>query len=151
MSQQCPSNKVFTVIRHEPKLVFPARPTPHEIKPLSDIDNQKGFRNKVPSLWFYAHNPCMQGKDPAQLIKKALSEALVFYYPLAGRLREGPDHKLMVDCNEEGVIFIEADADATLEQFGQPVQPPFPCLEEIVYDVPGSEGIIKCPLLLFQV
>ncbi|KAI4345015.1 hypothetical protein L6164_012185 [Bauhinia variegata] len=57
----------------------------------------------------------------------------------------------MVDCNGEGVIFIEADADVTLDQFGDSLQPPFPCLEELLYDVPGSGGIIDCPLLLIQV
>ncbi|KAI9123597.1 hypothetical protein K1719_004897 [Acacia pycnantha] len=152
MAQPCHSYEVvFTVTRHEPELVAPARPTPHELKHLSDIDDQNGLRFQVPTVFIYAHKPSMDGKDPAQIIKKALSEALVFYYPFAGRLREAPAGKLMVDCNEEGVMFIEADADATLEQFGHPLQPPFPCFEEILYNVPGSDGIISCPLLLFQV
>ncbi|KAJ0872664.1 putative 13-hydroxylupanine O-tigloyltransferase [Helianthus annuus] len=31
----------------------------------------------------------------------------------------------MVDCSGEGVLFIEAEADVTLEQFGVALQPPF--------------------------
>ncbi|KAI9123582.1 hypothetical protein K1719_004882 [Acacia pycnantha] len=110
---------VFTVKRHEPEL--------------------------NPAIFIYAQKPSMEGKDPTQIIKKALSETLAFYYPFAGRLREAPAGKLMVDCNEEGVIFIEADADVTLEQFGHPLQAPFPCFEEILYDVPGSDGVINSP------
>jgi hypothetical protein len=48
-------------------------------------------------------------------------------------------------------LFIEADADVTLEQFGDALQPPFPCLEELIFDVPGSSGVLNCPLLLIQV
>ncbi|KAK4258880.1 hypothetical protein QN277_005279 [Acacia crassicarpa] len=85
------------------------------------------------------------------IIKKALSETQAFYYPFASRLREAPASQLMIDCNEEGVIFIEADARVTLEQFVHLLRSPFPCFEEILYDVPSSDGVINCPLLLFQV
>ncbi|XVF42786.1 hypothetical protein PTKIN_Ptkin01aG0392900 [Pterospermum kingtungense] len=144
------SSLVFTVQKHEPELVAPAKPTPHEYKLLSDIDDQDGLRCQIPIIQFYQYNPSMQGKDPARVIREALAQALVFYYPFAGRLREGPRRKLMVDCTGEGALFIEADAVVALDQFGD-VQPPFPCLEELLYDVPGSAGILNCPLLLVQV
>ncbi|KAL4325822.1 hypothetical protein GQ457_11G014550 [Hibiscus cannabinus] len=93
----------------------------------------------------------MEGKHPAEVIRTALAETLVLYYPLAGRLREGANGKLIVDCNGEGVLFIKADADVTLEQFGDALQPPFSCFDELLFDVPGSQGILNCPLLLIQV
>jgi hypothetical protein len=93
----------------------------------------------------------MQGKDPVKVIKEAIAQALVYYYPFAGRIRQGPDNKLIVDCTGEGVLFIEADADATVEQFGDPIPSPFPCFQELLYNVPGSEEILNTPLLLFQV
>ncbi|GMN55311.1 hypothetical protein TIFTF001_024431 [Ficus carica] len=93
----------------------------------------------------------MKGRDPFRVIREALARTLVFYYPFAGRLREGPAGKLSVDCTGEGVLFIEADADVTLEQFGEDLQPPFPCFEQLLFDVPGSGGIIGSPLLLIQV
>ncbi|GAU48005.1 hypothetical protein TSUD_404820 [Trifolium subterraneum] len=141
----------FTVKRLAPEFIKPSKPTPHTIKLLSDIDDQDGLRFQIPAILFYKYNPNMKGKDPVDVIRKALAETLVFYYPFAGRLREGYGRKLMVDCNDEGVLFIEADADVTLEEFGDALQPPFPCLNELLFDVPGSSEVINSPLLLFQV
>jgi len=142
---------VFTVRRSEAELIAPAKPTPREVKLLSDIDDQDGLRFQIPVIQFYRHDPSMAGKDPVDVIRKAVAKTLVFYYPFAGRLREGLGRKLMVDCTGEGVLFIEADADVTLKQFGDALQPPFPCWEELLYDVPGSQGVLNTPLLLIQV
>ncbi|GFS45755.1 HXXXD-type acyl-transferase family protein [Actinidia rufa] len=142
---------VFTVKRQAPELIAPARPTPHEYKLLSDIDDQDGLRFQIPVIQFYRNDPSMGGTDPVKVIREAIAKTLVFYYPFSGRLREGPTRKLMVECTGEGVLFIEADADVTLEEFGDALQPPFPCLEELLYDVPGSAGVLNCPLLLIQV
>ncbi|XP_057965340.1 alcohol acyl transferase 1 allele GSa-like [Malania oleifera] len=140
----------FSVICREPELVAPAKPTPRKLKPLSDIDDQEGFRFQSPLILFYGNSPSAIG-DPAKVIREALAAALVFYYPLAGRLVEGPNRKLMVDCTGEGVLFIEADADVTLDELGDEIMPPCTKLEELLYNAPGSDGIIGCPLLLFQV
>ncbi|KAJ4824090.1 hypothetical protein Tsubulata_016441 [Turnera subulata] len=146
-----PSSLVFKVHRREPELIPPAKPTPHELKPLSDIDDQDGLRSQVPGVRFYRSNPSMQGKDPVKLMREAIAKTLVWYYPLAGRLREGPNRKLIVECTGEGILFIEADAQVTLAQFGDTLPPPFPCFEELLFDVPGSSGILNCPLILVQV
>ncbi|KAJ4724409.1 Benzyl alcohol O-benzoyltransferase [Melia azedarach] len=145
--------QAFTVTRKPAELIIPARSTPREMKDLSDIDDQESLRFHIPTIFFYKNNPepSMKGKDPVKVIKEAVSRALVFYYPLAGRLREGPDRKLTVDCNAEGVLFIEAEANFKLEQLGNAIQPPCPYLDELLYNVPGSDGIIGCPLLLIQV
>ncbi|KAL1300640.1 hypothetical protein HN51_045295 [Arachis hypogaea] len=146
-----PESLVFTVRRGKEELVAPAKPTPREVKLLSDIDDQEGLRFQIPVIQFYRSDPSMEGKDPVLIIRKAVAEALVFYYPFAGRLREGPARKLMVDCTGEGVLFVEADADVTLTQFGDALQPPFPCWEELLYDVPGSAQVLNTPLILIQV
>ncbi|KAG2701257.1 hypothetical protein I3760_06G036000 [Carya illinoinensis] len=142
---------VFTVRRAKPELIAPAKPTPYEFKQLSDIDDQETLRCQIPGIQFYRHDPSMQGRDPVKVIREALAQTLVFYYPFAGRLREGPGRKLVVECTGEGVVFIEADADVTLEQFGDALRPPFPCLEELLFEPPGSGRILHCPLLLIQV
>lgn len=143
----------FTVRRRQPELVSPANPTPHEQKLLSDIDDQSSLRFHVPVFQIYRYNPSMKGKEPAKVIREALAQALVFYYPFAGRLREVANGKLVVDCTGEGVLFIEAEADVTLEQLvdADALQPPFSCFDELLYDVPGSDGILNCPVLLIQV
>ncbi|KAJ0793762.1 putative benzyl alcohol O-benzoyltransferase [Helianthus annuus] len=142
---------IFTVRRRAPELIAPAKLTPRELKPLSDIDDQEGLRFQIPVIQFYRNDPKMKNKNPASVIREALARVLVFYYPFAGRLKEGPARKLMVDCTGEGVLFIEAEADVTLKQFGDALHPPFPCLEELLYDVPGSGEILDSPLLLIQV
>ncbi|KAH7571549.1 hypothetical protein ACOSP7_014206 [Xanthoceras sorbifolium] len=146
-----PTSLVFTVRRCNPELIVPAKPTPRELKPLSDIDDQEGLRFQIPVIQFYKYEPAMKGKDPVKVIRQGIAETLVFYYPFAGRLREGLNRKLMVDCTGEGVMFIEADADVTLQEFGDALQPPFPCWEELLFDVPASNGVLNCPLLLIQV
>ncbi|KAJ0503244.1 putative benzyl alcohol O-benzoyltransferase [Helianthus annuus] len=151
MAQQAPTPLTFTVRRHPPEIIVPAKPTPRELKPLSDIDDQGGLRFNITQFHIYPGNPKMGYKNPASVIRDALAKALVFYYPFAGRLKEGPGKKLTVDCSGQGVLFIEAEADVTLKQFGVELQPPFPCSEELLYDVPGSYGIVDSPLLLIQV
>ncbi|CAL4895774.1 unnamed protein product [Urochloa decumbens] len=142
----------FTVRRREPELVGPASPTPRETKRLSDIDDHETLRGQVPIIFFYRGGPRAATADPAGVIRRALGEALVPYYPVAGRLREVEARKLVVDCTGEGVMFVEADADvrlAELEVAG--LMPPFPCVDQLLFDVEGSGGVLNCPLLLIQV
>jgi len=141
----------FTVRRKAAELVTPAGPTPRELKRLSDIDDQDGLRFHIPVIQFYRRDASMGGRDPVAVVRDAVARALVHYYPFAGRLRELEGRKLAVDCTGEGVLFIEADADVRLEHFGDALQPPFPGLEELIFDVPGSSEVLGTPLLLFQV
>jgi len=141
----------FTMRKCQPELVAPAIPTPDETKLLSDIDDQSYLRFHYSIIQIYQNESSMANKDPVIVIRQALARALVFYYPFAGRLREGRGRKLMVDCGGEGVMFVEADADVTLEQFGDNLQPPFIYSKAFLCDVPDSEDIKKLPLLLIQV
>ncbi|KAK3429668.1 hypothetical protein EUGRSUZ_E01160 [Eucalyptus grandis] len=93
----------------------------------------------------------MEGReDPARVVKEALAKALVYYYPLAGRTWEGPDCKLGVDCTGEGILFVEADADVSLQELGDSMKPPCGFVNEVLGDVAGSRDIIGCPLLSVQ-
>ncbi|KAF8674845.1 hypothetical protein HU200_047976 [Digitaria exilis] len=144
----------FKARRSEPQLVSPARPTPHETKALSDIDDQHLLRYYETVVGFFRTCPGQCDSRPADLmraIKAALAEALVYYYPVAGRLREEAGGKLVVDCTAEGVVFVEADADVRLEEFGEPLLPPYPCLEELLCDPGDIKEVIGRPLLFMQV
>nr|GMC74400.1 methanol O-anthraniloyltransferase-like [Ipomoea batatas] len=102
--------KDFVVWHKEAELLRPAKPTPQEIKELSDIDDQKGLRLHFCMIMFYKANPLMKAKDPVEAIRDAFAEALVWYYPLAGRLiHHGPKDKFLVDCRAQGISFIEAE------------------------------------------
>ncbi|CAN6195463.1 unnamed protein product [Urochloa humidicola] len=140
----------FAVRRRNPELVTPAAPTPRETKRLSDHDT---MRAHVWTAFFYRGGQRRRDDDdPVAVIRRALSEALVPYYPLAGRLREVEARKLVVDCTGEGVMFVEADADVRLAELEAPgLTPPFPCMDQLMFDVEGSSGILNCPLLLIQV
>uniref|UniRef100_J3MJQ3 Uncharacterized protein n=1 Tax=Oryza brachyantha TaxID=4533 RepID=J3MJQ3_ORYBR len=140
----------FPVRRRAPELIAPAAPTPRETKRLSDLDDSESLRWQVPNVFVYRAGPGRA--DPVDAIRRALAAALVPYYPFAGRLREVEDRKLVVDCTGEGVLFIEADADvlvADLEAAG--LRAPFPCMDQLLFDVEGSAGALGTPLLLIQV
>nr|GMD97431.1 methanol O-anthraniloyltransferase-like [Ipomoea batatas] len=144
------AKKSFVVWHKEPELLGPSKPTPQEIKELSDIDDQKGLRFHFSMIMFYRANPLMKAKDPVEAIRDALAEALVWYYPLAGRLIHGPKDKLMVDCCAQGISFIEADCNFSLEDLGDAIKPPCLYSKEFLYEVPGSYGILGCPLIVVQ-
>ncbi|CAL4932213.1 unnamed protein product [Urochloa decumbens] len=143
----------FKARRSEPELVSPARPTPAETKALSDLDDQQTLRYYETVIAFFGSRPGCGSRpdDPAKAIKAALAEALVYYYPIAGRLREVAGGKLVVDCTAEGVVFVEADADVRLEEFGKPLLPPYPCVEELLCDAGETRAVIGKPLVLMQV
>ncbi|KAK9115345.1 hypothetical protein Syun_022142 [Stephania yunnanensis] len=150
------SSEYFSVNVGEAQLVPPATPTPQEFKSLSKVDAQVCIRHHIPFVHFYPPSRSSSSRDPVEVIKMALSRALVHYYPLAGRLRnEGMDGKLVVDCCGEGVIFREAIADITLEELRRingDLRPPFPRWERLlVDDVWGSNFITDSPLLRMQV
>jgi hypothetical protein len=91
------------------------------------------MRFYVVGIYAYRAHACKQGIDPAAVLRSALAEALVHYYPLAGRLREEAGRKLVVDCAGQGVVFVEADADMALDDLGDVRYPPFPRSEEFIY------------------
>ncbi|XP_052139330.1 spermidine hydroxycinnamoyltransferase 2-like [Oryza glaberrima] len=157
-----PSKLTYTIMKQKsfvahrrgnPELVTPARATPCKTKLLSDLDDHWDLRYLQPALRFFrvVDSDCRPAR-PGDAIRAALAEALVYYYPIAGRLRELPKgHKLAVECTGEGVVFVEAEAEATLEDFGDPPMPTFCNAEGFLCDVGDARVIIGRPLFYMQI
>ncbi|XP_006657816.2 benzyl alcohol O-benzoyltransferase-like [Oryza brachyantha] len=144
----------FIVTRSAPELVAPSRATPRELRPLSDIDSQDGLRFYRSGLHFFRGGGAGAGAaDPAEVVRRGLADALVHYYPVAGRIREvQPERKLVVECTGDGVVFVEADADVSLSDFGDVLCPPFPCYQELLCEPDGNcATVVGRPLLFVQV
>ncbi|XP_042756527.1 acylsugar acyltransferase 3 [Lactuca sativa] len=54
-------------------------------------------------------------KDDTNILKQSLSKCLAQYYPLAGRIPSPPEP--YINCNDEGVEFLEAFNDSPLDDF----------------------------------
>ncbi|CAN1166811.1 Shikimate O-hydroxycinnamoyltransferase [Linum perenne] len=85
----------------------------------------------------------------AGVLKEALRRVLVLFYPIAGRLARDEKGRLEVDCNGEGVLFVEAETDFRLSQIGESA--PSSELLKLVPKVDYSQEISSYPLLLLQV
>ncbi|CAM0914196.1 unnamed protein product [Alopecurus aequalis] len=143
----------FTACRKKPEVVVPARPTPREVKSLSDMDSQVGVRVYLNAIDFFrlAAPEGQTREHVASTIKGALAGALVYYYPMAGRVRELPDgKKLVVECTSEGAVFVEAHADVRLEELGKPLVKPHPCIAEFMCDVGDARDVVGKPVLYLQ-
>ncbi|KAL6603869.1 hypothetical protein ACP70R_044230 [Stipagrostis hirtigluma subsp. patula] len=74
-------------------------------------------------------------KSPAAVVRAALADALVDYYPFAGRIVEEVPGRPAVLCSGEGVYFVEAAANCTLADVN--------FLERPL--LLGKEELVPCP------
>ncbi|WVZ83947.1 hypothetical protein U9M48_031041 [Paspalum notatum var. saurae] len=88
--------------------------------------------------------------QPAETIRRALSHALVPYYPLAGRLAADAAGDVRIACTGEGVAFAGASATCTLREARLSGPRPVVTAEDLTLTYAGqySHGP---PLLLVQV
>ncbi|KAJ4890771.1 HXXXD-type acyl-transferase family protein [Raphanus sativus] len=99
---------------------------------------------------FYTNDPSIPRQETTKKLKTSLSQTLTSFYPFAGRV-----NGLAVDCNDEGVIFVEATlGNSTLSAF---LNSPAPDSNDIqqtllpLHCVPQtSEASVTWPLLLVK-
>ncbi|ESR45466.1 hypothetical protein CICLE_v10001111mg [Citrus x clementina] len=122
--------------------IKPSSPTPLHLKTykFSLLDQ---FRNHIfaPRVLYY---PLINLSDASvidhivskrlQLLKQSLSETLVRFYPLAGKMTEN----FSINCNDEGIYFVEARAKSPLNEF---LNKPDPSLTHKFFPVEGSESL----------
>ena len=97
--------------------IKPSSPTPTHLRyyELSFLD-QIFPRMYIPFLFFYTENDAYSkistdpGKSFSSVLRQSLSNVLTRYYPLAGRIQDN----LTVDCNDEGVLYREAQVKCKL-------------------------------------
>ncbi|XP_006656201.1 acyl transferase 10-like [Oryza brachyantha] len=132
---------VFAVTKVSEGPVRPSAATPSETLPLAWVDRYPTHRGLVESVHVYLHHdgavqapvPVVDGeveaaapgekkvraaakarKPLAAVVRGALADALVHYYPFAGRIVEDTPGRPAVLCSGEGVYFVEAAANCTL-------------------------------------
>lgn len=128
-------------------MVRPAQETPKRNLWNSNVDLVVPSMH-TPSVYFYRPNGSSSFFD-AKVMKEALSRVLVPFYPMAGRLRRDEDGRIEINCNGEGVLFVEAETGSVVEDFGDFA--PSLELRQLIPAVDYSSGISSYPLLVLQV
>lgn len=127
-------------------LVKPAQETPTDSIWLSSLDLQMPATYHTRSVYFFRPDGSADFFDAA-VLKAALSQALVNFFPFAGRLRRDENGRIEINCNNEGVVFLEAECDAAIDDLGgfHP-RDDVPLVAKVDY----SQGISTFPLSLIQ-
>ncbi|KAM2695483.1 hypothetical protein EV1_039973 [Malus domestica] len=102
------------------KIIKPSSPTPHHNRflKLSLLDQLIPSTVTATIIWLYK-NPngsnfaAETSETKSERLQESLSKALVYFYPLAGRLKS----PALVECNDEGAHFLEARVNCQLSDF----------------------------------
>lgn len=136
------------VKRNDPVLVSPEKETETGFYFLSNLDQNIAVIIRT----IYCFKSSEHGNEKAgEIIRNALGKVLVHYYPLAGRLAISTEGKLAVNCNGDGAVFVEAEADCEMNEIGDTTKPDPESLGKLVYDIPGAKNILDIPPLVAQV
>lgn len=139
------------IYAEQPILIPPSSSTPNQTLYLSNLDDQKFLRFSIKYLYLFKNSVSVD------ILKNSLSRILVDYYPLAGRLRkskqvdhEDDDHKLEVECNGEGAVFVEAFMDLCADEFLRFSDKPNRSWRKLLYRV-EAQSFLDIPPLVVQV
>lgn len=114
---------------------------------IADLDLMMPEHHHTPTHYIYRSTVAADFFDPT-VLKAALSRALDEFYPVAGRLKKDDKNRIEINCNGEGVLFVEAESDGTVDDLGDfGPRPEISLIPKVDY----SQGISTFPLLLLQV
>ncbi|KAJ4797537.1 HXXXD-type acyl-transferase family protein [Rhynchospora pubera] len=125
--------------------VPPNSTTPIVALPLSSIDRCTAGRMSIDSVTVFTH-----GVKAAKRIRDALAKALVLYYPVAGKITEINLGEPEVNCTGEGIWFVEAKANCSLEEVNY-LERPLMIPKEQLLPQPPLEANLQDEILLVQV
>ncbi|XP_044502043.1 stemmadenine O-acetyltransferase-like isoform X1 [Mangifera indica] len=95
------------------EIIKPSSPTPNQLRThkLCLLEQLVPPHVHFPFIFFYS----AATKDPSKTsieLKLSLSQTLTYYYPFAGRLKDGS----FIDCDDSGVTFIEAQVAGNMSE-----------------------------------
>ncbi|XP_052208739.1 stemmadenine O-acetyltransferase-like [Diospyros lotus] len=130
------------------ELVKPSSPTPSHLKTFKiSLMDQLLVSDYIPFIFHYPiTDPNCDTNQLVLHLKNSLSDTLTRFYPLAGRFK---DH-MSVDCNDEGVLFIETRVNCSMSEFLN--EPQIEQLHQFVFFIEmGSEPETSLCQLAVQV
>ncbi|KAJ4709569.1 Hydroxycinnamoyl-CoA shikimate/quinate hydroxycinnamoyl transferase [Melia azedarach] len=102
----------------ESTIIRPAQETPKHSLWISDLDLLVPAIH-LPAVGFYRlSNDNSSNFFDVGLLKESMSKVLVPFYPMAGRLGRDENGRIQIQCNGEGVLFQEAEANCIIDDFG---------------------------------
>ncbi|KAK4253874.1 hypothetical protein QN277_010494 [Acacia crassicarpa] len=127
--------------------VLPSAPTPFLTPPCSSCEQFK-LPTHAPLLYVYKSNNIPL--QPSRILITSLSQALVPYYLLAGRLSWSATGggRWELQCNAKGAHFYQAYCHSTLDDLGDFV--PNQIVQQLIPDVDYDCPIEQVPLLAVQ-
>ncbi|KAF5806943.1 putative quinate O-hydroxycinnamoyltransferase [Helianthus annuus] len=135
------------IVVRESTMVIPKEETPKINLWCSNLDLMVPNVH-TQTVYIYRPNGAANFFDTKPM-KDALSKALVAFYPVGGRLKEDKNGRIEIDCQGQGVLFVEAESDGVIDDYGDFA--PTPELAKLIPTVDYSQGIGSYPLLVLQV
>lgn len=100
-------------------MVRPAESTPQRNLWNSNVDLVV-LRFHMRSVYFYRNKDGSEDFFRQEKLAEALAKTLVPFYPVAGRLQQLVEGgRVDINCNAEGVLLVEAQANAVVADFGE--------------------------------
>ncbi|CAK8542854.1 unnamed protein product [Lathyrus sativus] len=125
-------------------IVIPSKPTPNP--KLFSLCEQIKLRTHAPLL--YVYNPHNNISTFLETLRNSLSQVLVIYYPLAGRLSWIKGGRWELNCNAKGAILLEAKCETNLNDLGDFV--PTNLVSQLIPNINYHVPIEDVPLLVVQ-
>ena len=134
--------------------IIPASPSATRDLFLSSLDIHWREVHYNKRILFYPSNitTTTSCHDATETLKTSLSTVLVHYYPWAGRLALDSQGRLIIDCNNAGVEFVEASLEFRMSEISQEGFPMMPLYESLSRPVDHTgDRLYTSPLLSIQV
>ncbi|MED6185019.1 hypothetical protein PIB30_052991 [Stylosanthes scabra] len=131
-------------------VVTPKEETPKGLFCLSESDQLWRWSHTSTIYVYNNNNVNVNVNELVQRMKESLSQILVHYYPLCGRLSWTEGGRLQMDCNTKGAILLQAESKKTIDEYGD-FSPNDDAIKELVPNIDYSQPIEDIPLFLAQV